>query len=141
MITYGICILPLINNLKWEIPDATQPWYAENAGELGTFVIIETYFNFLTHQGSERRYHPKPSKIVLIVHPENTKAGKDFYKRHGLRVCTGTRYLRSYIKDDESKRYWIRDIILTCEKNVGMIIKTRGKYTQESYSAVERAIQ
>ena len=30
MIAYGIGILPLINNLKREIPDVTHPWYAED---------------------------------------------------------------------------------------------------------------
>ena len=37
MIAYGIRILPIINNLKQEIPDATQPWYTDNPGDLGTF--------------------------------------------------------------------------------------------------------
>ena len=37
MIAYGIIIFPLINNLKQEIPDGTQPWYADNARDLGTF--------------------------------------------------------------------------------------------------------
>ena len=34
MIAYGIGILSLINNLKQDIPDVTQPWYADNAGAL-----------------------------------------------------------------------------------------------------------
>ena len=35
MIYYGICILTLIKNLKREIPDITQTWYADNSGSLG----------------------------------------------------------------------------------------------------------
>ena len=45
MITYGIGILPLIKNLKRDIPDVTQPWYADNARALGPFARIETYFD------------------------------------------------------------------------------------------------
>ena len=45
MIAYGIGILRLIKNPKREIPDVTQLWYADNAGALGTFSRIETYFN------------------------------------------------------------------------------------------------
>ena len=67
IITYEIGILPLIKNLKREIPDVTQPWYADNAGALGTFTIIETYFYSLTRQGPGHSYYPKHSKIVLIV--------------------------------------------------------------------------
>ena len=51
MTEYRISILPLINNLKREIPDVTQPLYADNAVGLGTFAKIETYFNLLTGQG------------------------------------------------------------------------------------------
>ena len=81
-ISYGIRILPLIKNLKWEIPDITQPWYADGAVALGTFAILDNYFDFMTRQGPVRGYHPKLTKSVLIVCPENLKAGKVFGARH-----------------------------------------------------------
>ena len=102
MIAYGIGILPLIKNLKRAIPDITQPCYADDSGALGTFAIIETYFDSLTRQGPGRGYHPEPTKSVLIVRPENLEAGKVFRARHGFRVCTGARYLGGYIGDKES---------------------------------------
>ena len=69
MIAYRISIIPLIKNLKQEIPDITQTWYADNAGDLGTYTRIETYFNLLTLQVPGHRYYTKPSKRVLITHP------------------------------------------------------------------------
>ena len=48
MIAYGIRILPLINNLIWEIPDVTYPWFTDDAGYLGAFARLETYFDLLT---------------------------------------------------------------------------------------------
>ena len=74
MIAYGIGILPLIHNLKREIPDVTHPLYADDAGALGTFVRLDTYFDSLTRQGPGRGYHPEPTKSVLIVRPENLEA-------------------------------------------------------------------
>ena len=103
MIIYGISILPLINNLRREIPDYTQPWYADDDGALGTLAILETYYDSLTGQGPGRGYHPEPSKIVLIVRPDNLEAGKLFGRRHVFKVCTGARYLGGYIGDDKSK--------------------------------------
>ena len=91
MIMYVISILPLFNNLKREIPDVTQPLYTDDAGALGMFVIIETYFNSLTDQVPGRRYYPEPSKSILIVHPEDIGVRKDFGARHGFKVCTGAR--------------------------------------------------
>ena len=93
MIAYGIGILPLIKNLKQDIPDVTQPWYADGNRALGTFERLETYFYLLTRQGSVRGYYPEPSKRVIIVRPDNLEAGKVFGARHGFKVCTGTRYL------------------------------------------------
>ena len=104
MIAYSIGILPLIKNLKQEIPDVTQPWYSDDAVDLGTSAILETYFYSLTRQGPGRGYHPEPSKSVLIVRLENVEAGKLFGRRHGFKVCTGAHYLGGYIGDDESKR-------------------------------------
>ena len=86
MIAHVIGIIPLINNLKWEIPDVTQPWYAENAGGLGAFVIIDTYLDSLGCQVPGRGYYPKLYKSILIVHLENLKAGKKFGTRHGFNV-------------------------------------------------------
>ena len=141
MIAYGISILPLINNIKQEIPDVTQPWYSDDAGDLGTFTIIETYFNSLTRQGPGRGYYPKMSKSILIVHPENLKAGKEFGARHGFKVCTGTHYLRGYIKDNDYKSNWLRECTLAWDKSIDTISKTAGKYPQESYATVVHEIQ
>ena len=59
MIVHVIGILSLIKKLKQEITDVTQPWYVDNAGDLGMFARIETYFNLLTRQVWGRGYHPK----------------------------------------------------------------------------------
>ena len=109
MIVYGIGILALVKNLKREIPDVTQPWYADAAGYLGTFERLETYFDSLTRQGPVWGYHPEPTKSVLLVLPENLEAGIFFRERHGFRVCMGARYLGGYIGDDKSKQNWLKE--------------------------------
>ena len=47
MVTYGIVIIPLTNNLKLEFPDVYQPWYAGDASALGMFENVKLYFNSL----------------------------------------------------------------------------------------------
>ena len=97
IIAYSIVILPFIKNLKREIPDANHPWYADDAGALGTFKRIDTCFNLLSRQELGRVYYPKPYKSVLIVHPENLEAEKVFGVRHGFIVFMGAHYIRGYI--------------------------------------------
>ena len=54
MTAYRIRILPLIKNIKQEITDVTQPWYADNVGDLGTFARLDTYFLFSDILGTGR---------------------------------------------------------------------------------------
>ena len=102
IIAYGIGILPLIKNLKQELPKINHPWYHDNAGALGRFVIIDIYFNLLTCQELECSYYPKPSKSILIIHPDNIEAIKLLGARHWFKVCTGARYLGGYIGSTSS---------------------------------------
>ena len=85
--------------------------------------------------------YPELSKSVLIVRPDNIESGKLFGARHGFMVCMGAHYLGGYIKDDNSKRDWLRECTLTWENNISTISETAGKYPQESYAEVIRAIQ
>ena len=105
MITYGRGTLPLIENLKKEFPDVTQPWCADNTGVLDTFAITKAYFCLVEQHGSRRGYYSKTSKSVLIVHPDNPKSRKLLGFHNGFKVCTGARYLGGYIRYDESKFY------------------------------------
>ena len=131
----------LSRNSNGKPPDVTQPWYADDAGALGTFERLETYFDSLTRHGPGRGYHPDPTKSILIVRPKNIEAGKFFGARHGFRVCMGAHYLGGYIGDDKSKLNWLRERMLAWEKNINTISKKSGKYPQESYAAVVHVIQ
>ena len=71
MVDYWLGVLPLIKNVKSAHHDVIRTWYADNVGVIGMFRNIENYFNFLTQAGTYRGYLPEPTKIVLIVHPDN----------------------------------------------------------------------
>ena len=141
MISYGIGILPLINNLKQERTEVTHSWCADADGALGTNQRIETYFNLLTRQGPGRGYYPELSKLLLIVYPENLETINCFDACQGFQFLTGAHYLQGYIGAGDSKSDCLIEHMLTWEKNIHTISKTAGKYPQESYSAVARVIQ
>ena len=91
MIAYGIGILPLIKYLKREIPDVTQPWYADNAGALGKLARLETCFCSIIHQGPGREYYPKPSKSIVILRLDKLES------RKCLSDVTDLRYARAHV--------------------------------------------
>ena len=78
MVAYGICILLMIKNVKAKFPDVTQHWYADYVSVLDMFANVKLYFNYIKRFGPGRGYYPKPSKSVLIMHPENIEVGKRF---------------------------------------------------------------
>ena len=53
----------------------------------------------------------------------------------------GTLYIGSFIGYDESKHDWVKNHTETWERNIHIISKTMGKYPQESYAMLVRAIQ
>ena len=60
MVAYGIGVLPPIKKMRVAYPDVTHPWYADDAGSLGTFNNIGLYFNSLKTFGQDCGYFPKP---------------------------------------------------------------------------------
>ena len=64
------------------------------------------------------------------MHLDNLKDRKLFGAHHGFKVFTGARYLRGYIGYEESKSNWLRERMLTWEKDIGTISETTGKYPQ-----------
>ena len=128
--TYGIGVLPLIKLLKAEFTDITQPWYVDDTGALIMFSNVELYFNLLKRFGPGCGYCPKPSKIILAVHPDNLEARKRFGLSYGFKVCTGARYIGGFIKDDESKHEWLKVRMSKWKRSICKISKTAGRNPQ-----------
>ena len=108
MVAYVIGVLPLIKHLKYAYPDITQPWYADDAGAIGTLYNIGLYFSSLKRFVPGREYHPKPSKSIMIVHPYNLTSRKEFGLRHRFKVFMEASYLGGFIGGDESKHDWLK---------------------------------
>ena len=76
MSAYGIGVFLLIKRLKVSYPDITQPWYEYYAGALVIFDNIELYFNSLKLFVPGCGYHPKTSKIIIVMHLDNLTSSK-----------------------------------------------------------------
>ena len=132
MVAYSIVIIPLIKRLKLTYPDVTQPWYADNDGALDTFENLERYFNILKCNGPAWGYYPDPTKIIMILHPNNLEAEELLFRCRGFKVCTGARYLGGYIGDDESKGGCLKNSMEKWERDIYALSKTADKCPQQS---------
>ena len=109
MVAYGIWVPLLIKQLNETHPDITQPCYNDDTGALGTYNNIELYFYLLKHSGPGHGYYPKPSKSVLIVHPDNFEMVKQFVLHHKFKVCTGTCDIGYFIRNNKYTPDWMHD--------------------------------
>ena len=67
MIAYGIGVLPLIQELREAHPRVTQPWYADDAGAVGTFADVQAHFQDLQVRGPARATFPGVTTKILLV--------------------------------------------------------------------------
>ena len=130
LVAYNIGFLPLIKKMKAAYLEVTEPWYTDNSGALGKFNNVELYFNSLKLNGPAWGYYPYSTKVILIVNLDNVEAGKLFGSSRGFKVCMGAHYLGGCIRDEESKRKWLKDWKEKWERNIHAVTQTVGKYHQ-----------
>ena len=140
MVAYGIGILPLINYWRRGIMTSLSLSTLTMRGP-SVHTTTSSYILITKKSVPGRGYCPEPSKSVMIVHPDNLETVKWFGLRHGFKFCTGVHYLGCFIRYYGSKRDWLQDCTLKWEKNIYTISETAGKYPQEIYAEVVRAIQ
>ena len=74
--------------------------------------------------------------FFLIVHLDNIETGKKFSLCNRFKFCNGVCVLGGFIVDNDPKNDWLQDCMEIWENIIRTIIKSVGKYPQESYSAV-----
>ena len=104
MTAYGIGVLPIIRELRNAHPRVTQLWYADDTGAGGAFQQIQEHFRDLQARGPSRGYYPEPTKSILVVALGNIAWAEKHFRSLRIRVVTGHRYLRGYIRDAEAER-------------------------------------
>jgi hypothetical protein len=107
-VAYGLTTLPLIRYLQDEVPDVSQPWYADDAGAGGTFSGIKLYFEKLQEKGPRRGYFPEPSKSILVVQEHNREKAEAEFHDYSFKIVMGTRYLGGFIGEADAQQTWVK---------------------------------
>jgi hypothetical protein len=84
MFACGTGILPLIRQLKAELPQVEQPWCADDAEAGGKFEDIRRLFRRLEEIGPNYGYFPEPSESILVVCQHNLEAA---HRTHSLTLA------------------------------------------------------
>jgi hypothetical protein len=141
MAAYGILLLPLIRQLKREIPEVSQPWYADDAGAGGNFDSLRRYFERLQEIGPSRGYFPEPSKSILVVLEHNREKAESSFHDLGFKVCNGSRYLGGYIGDSAAQQTWIEKKTKAWADSVTELAMVAARFPQAAYAGLQKSLQ
>jgi hypothetical protein len=109
MFACGAGILPLIRQLKAELPQVEQLWCADDAGAGGKFEDIRRLFRRLEEIGPNYGYVPEPSKSILVVRLHDLEAAQNAFPDFGFEVTTGSRCLGGFVGEDSALGNWIQE--------------------------------
>ena len=90
MILYGVALLPLSEVLRRKVPEAVQPWYADDAAMAGRASEVRELMTLLTRLGPQFGYYPEPAKSILIVNGRHEKAARVVLSGFKFSYCRGT---------------------------------------------------
>jgi hypothetical protein len=108
MVAFGLAVMPLIRQLKREVHQVHQAWYANDAAAAAEFVSIKIFMERLIELGPAYGYYPEASKSILVISEAN-KAAAEAY-------C---RYLGGFIGSDQDLHAWLKDKVSTWELAIG----------------------
>jgi hypothetical protein len=138
MFCYGIGILPMIRQLKVIYTALKQPWYADDAGALGSFDDIIRMFTKLMEIGHDLGYFPNPSKSILVAPSSKLEFAKQHFNSTydlGFSVYTVHRYLGGFIDDSTSRDKYVSSKISSWTQTVQQLFLVASeKYSHSAYT-------
>ena len=136
MILYGIGLMPLAEQMKATIPEALQPWYADDAAAAGEAVHNARCMNFLVENGPRYGYFPEPEKSHYICKGEDEAVARAAFAEFGLTInyTRGHRYLGSYLGCGTLKRDYIEAKVSRWCAGVSTLAKLAVKYPQSAFA-------
>ncbi|KAL7530967.1 hypothetical protein ACHAXR_004921 [Thalassiosira sp. AJA248-18] len=113
MSIYGVGLMPLASSMREAIPDALQPWFADDAAGAGKATDNARCLNFLMTLGPKYGYSLEPDKCWYICKAEDEEVAKAAFQQFGLAInyTRGRRYLGGFIGSAETKNQWLGEMV------------------------------
>ena len=97
MVSYGMGILPLIQELQNAHPRVEKPWYADEDGASGTLKLIRCCLDVLMMLRPVGSYFLETTTSVLVGSTQNVPWAEAFFRGYGLQFVMGGCCLRGFI--------------------------------------------
>ena len=113
-----------------------QVWYADDATGGGTLTEVRSWWDKLTLKGPRYSYHPKASKLWLLVKEAAREEAKRVFSGTGVRITTeGKRLLGVAIGTSEFEENVYKTTISPLVKQISRLAKVIQRQPQAAYAA------
>ena len=144
MIIYGTGLMPLCEQMREEVPEVLQPWYADDAATAGPARANARCLRFLMEKGPVYGYHPEPEKGFYICKEEDEPVARRDFEREGfynINFVRGRRYLGGFLGSREARDGWIKSKVEEWASAIGVLAKVARKYPQSAYAGYTFCLQ
>jgi hypothetical protein len=135
MSLYGIATLPLARSMREAIPDALQPWFADDSSAVGTAEQAAQCLLHLQQEGPRYGYFPEASKCIYVCKAEDEPTAREVFERHGLKILysRGERYLGGFVGSGPKKEEWINEKVAKWVTDVKIMAQVAVNHPQAAY--------
>jgi hypothetical protein len=135
MSLYGIATMPLAEGLRLEIPDALQPWYADDSSAVGPAAQSARCLQLLQQRGPKYGYFPEPAKCIYICKAEDEPIAREEFERLGLHIkySRGERYLGGFVGSGKKKEEWVKEKVSSWVDDVHIMADVAVNHPQAVY--------
>jgi hypothetical protein len=141
MVLYGLSLTPLAEAIQRAVPDAVQPWYADDSAMGGRVSAIAKAQRLLLQLGPRRGYFPEPDKSILITPINTPPAALTALDEFHFQKTTGHRYLGGFVGSGSSEATWIDPQVDQWISGVHSLSKVARRYPQTAYAGLSKSLQ
>ena len=143
MILYGITTLPLLEQVREDVPGAFVPMYADDLASGGAARRNASVMQSLILHGSDYGYYPEPEKSWYICLLEDEAEARRVFEEFGLAIqfTRGQRYVGGFIGGEEERDEWLVPQVEKWAESVRTLARIAVKHPQTAYAGLTFSLQ
>ena len=136
MFSFGVGTMPLCEKMRQAVPEALQPWYADDAGAAGKARAGARCLEYLVEHGPKYGYYSEVEKSWYVCKKEDEAIARREFAARKLKIkfTRGQKYLGGFIGSAETKAKWIEEKVEKWAAGVSTLSKVAVKYPQTAYA-------
>ena len=140
---FAVGMMPLCSKLREEIPEAVQPWFADDGGSGGEARHNAAFCDYVRVHGPTYGYYIQVSKGLYVCKQEDERVAKAEYTARGLDVkfVRGHAYLGGFVGSHRLKKEWLEQKVEVWTKAVETLGEVARRYPQAVHAAVTISLQ